>query len=72
MAIKIKTGIRYEYKCSISGDIYVEQRNVDEPQFITKSPAGGDYILVNQTEFTYEQEVPEVTIFEPLTPEVTE
>lgn len=61
MTIEIKTGIRYEYKCSITGDSYVEQRNVDEQQFITESPAGGNYILVNQTEFTYEQETLEVT-----------
>ena len=64
MTIEIKTGIRYEYKCSITGDVYVEQRNIDEPQFITKSPADGDYILVNQTEFTYEQEVPTPEVFE--------
>jgi hypothetical protein len=67
MTIEIKTGVRYEYKCFVTGDIYVEQRNIDEPQFVTKSPAGGDYILVNQTEFTYEQEVPEPEVFESVT-----
>ena len=64
MATEIKTGIRYEYKCPVTGDTYVEQRNVDEPQFVTRSPAGEDYILVSQTEFTYEQEIPEPMIFE--------
>ena len=64
MTTEIKAGIRYEYKCPISGDVYIEQRNVDEPQFVAQSPAGADYILVSQTEFTYEQEVPEPVIFE--------
>jgi len=72
MTTEIKTGIRYEYKCSVTGDTYVEQRNVNELQFVTKSPVDGDYILVNQTEFTYEQEIPEPIIFEQMASEVTE
>jgi hypothetical protein len=64
MTIEIKNGIRFEYICPVTQNIYIEQRNVDEPQFVTQSPAGADYILVNQTEFTYEQEIPEPIIFE--------
>jgi hypothetical protein len=58
------TGIKYEYKCSITGESYFEQRKPGEPQFFTKSYAGGDFILVSETEFTYEQEIPEAEVVE--------
>jgi hypothetical protein len=64
MVIEIKTGIRYEYECSITGDLYIEQRNIGEAQFVTVSAAGGEYVLVSQTEFTYEQEIPDEVVQE--------
>jgi hypothetical protein len=64
MTIEIKTGIRYEYECPETKYKYIEQRNLGEPQFVTKSPAGFDYVLINQTEFTYEQEIPDIVVEE--------
>jgi hypothetical protein len=65
MTTETKIGIRYEYKCPITDDLYVEQRKPEEPQFITISAAGAEFVLVNQVEFTYEQEVLEEIIEEP-------
>lgn len=64
MTIEIKTGIIYEYECPVTKYKYTEQRNLGEPQFFKQSPAGFDYVLVNQTEFTYEQEIPDVIVEE--------
>jgi hypothetical protein len=68
MTIEIKTGIRYEYECPITGKLYTEQRNPGEAQFFTVSEAGGEYVLLSETEFTYEQEIIEPVVVEEETP----
>jgi hypothetical protein len=67
MTIEIKTVIKYEYKCNACANDYIEQRNPGENAFFTKCTVGGCngiFELVNQTEFTYEQEVPDPVIEE--------
>jgi len=67
MITEVRTCIKCEYKCNICHIDYIEQRNVNEPQFFTKcqvSNCNGIYILVSQTEYTYEQEIPEPTVEE--------
>lgn len=68
MAIEIRNGIKYEYICSSCGINYLEQRNINEPQFFTscqKLGCDGVYELTNQTEFIYEQVIPD-PIVEPI------
>lgn len=68
MAIETRTGIKCEYTCDTCGINYLEQRNLGEPQFFTacqKFGCTGEYQLINQTEFTFEQEVPDPIIEEP-------
>lgn len=65
MAIEIRNGIKCEYMCNTCGINYLEQRNIDEPQFFTscqKFGCSGVYELINQTEFTYEQYIPDPII----------
>jgi hypothetical protein len=63
MTTEIKTCIKCEYKCDTCSIDYSEQRNVNELQFFTKCQAfncSGTYVLVSQTEYTYEQEIPDI------------
>lgn len=67
MAVEIRTGIKCSYICNTCGISYLEQRNLTDPQFFTscqKSGCNGDYELVNQEEFTYEQVVPDLIVDE--------
>ena len=43
--------VKYEYKCSICGHEYTEQRGASEPQFFTdcNKGDGGTYDLVQET-----------------------
>lgn len=75
MATETKTGIKCDYICDACGITYQEQRNLDENQFFTacqKAGCNGTYQLVNETEFTYEQELPPTPIITPVVEEVTE
>jgi hypothetical protein len=60
MSIEIKTVISYNYKCSTCNYVYNEQRNSGQDAFYTKCHSlncTGNYELINQTEYTYEEEV---------------
>lgn len=75
MAIEIRTGIKCEYSCDTCGIDYLEQRIKGEPQFFTSCQqrgCAGTYQLVNETEFTYEQVVPDPIVEETPTVEETE
>lgn len=69
MATITQTGIKCEYKCSLCGIDYSEQRLLGEPQFFVncqKIGCAGQYELVSETQFTYEQEIPDpMPIIEP-------
>ena len=58
--------IRYEYNSECCNHFYIETRNENEPQIVSKCNvcAQGDYILVTQTEI--------VTIPEPIISPSTE
>ena len=67
MTIEIKTVIKYEYKCNICNNDYAEQRGINEDAYFTKctvAGCNGIFELVNQTESTYEQEVPDPIVAE--------
>lgn len=75
MAIEIRTGIKCEYQCDTCGIGYIEQRNLGESQFVIecqKYQCTGTYQLVNETEFTYEQKIPDPIDKEPATEEPIE
>ncbi len=70
MAIEIRTTINYNYKCSICGYVYNEQRQPNQNAFFTKCHSvncNGNYELVNQIESTYEQ-----IVEDPIQQQVTE
>lgn len=67
MTIEIRTGIKYEYKCDTCDISYIEQRYPHEPQFFINCQnfnCSGLYTLVSETEFNFEQEVPEPEIID--------
>lgn len=75
MVIEIKNGIKSEYICNICGVSYIEQRNLNESQFFIKCQnfgCSGDYELVSETEFTYEQYIEDPIIEEPINTEIIE
>jgi predicted SprT family Zn-dependent metalloprotease len=69
MTIEIRTVIRYEYKCELCSQDYTEQRNLGEDAYFTKCTTpncNGNFQLINQTESTYEQIIPDpVVVIEP-------
>lgn len=73
MTTEIRTGVRCEYVCDTCGIDYIEQRPTTDSQYYVKCQkllCTGTYELVNETEFTYEQEVPDPVVETPT--EVTE
>jgi hypothetical protein len=65
MAIVIKTTYNYEYKCPQCGYLYSEHRSVGENAFFTKCfVCESDFELINQSESTYEEEVPDPILVE--------
>jgi hypothetical protein len=67
MTIETKTVIKYDYKCELCSLDYVEQRGLGEDAYFTKCTmpsCDGNFQLVNQTESTYEQEIPDPVVEE--------
>lgn len=68
MTIETRTNIKYEYECIECGNDYIEQRNLNEKQFVVQCPrCNGDFKVVNTTESTYEVDIPEPIIIEEVT-----
>lgn len=62
MPIVSKNAVICDYTCSICFLEYREQRNVEDHQFFIncqKTGCTGEYVLVSESYFTYDQYIPE-------------